>query len=31
MESYTLPPDFAVDKAFPEGNYLKVLFIALDI
>lgn len=31
VESYTLPPDFAVDKAFPEGNYLKVLFIALDI
>ncbi|MEC2072889.1 class I SAM-dependent rRNA methyltransferase [Alkalihalophilus marmarensis] len=26
-ESYTLPPDFKTTKAFPEGNYLKVVFV----
>lgn len=28
-ETLRLPPDFAVDPHFPEGNYLKVLFIEL--
>lgn len=27
QEVFTLPEDFAVDQDFPEGNYLKVLFI----
>lgn len=27
IEEYTLPEDFAVIDAFPEGNYLKVIFI----
>nr|WP_269924422.1 class I SAM-dependent rRNA methyltransferase [Enterococcus innesii] len=26
IQSYRLPADFAVDKHFPEGNYLKVFF-----
>ncbi len=26
-ESFSLPSDFRVDKKFPEGNYLKVVFI----
>ncbi|WP_026691705.1 class I SAM-dependent rRNA methyltransferase [Alteribacter aurantiacus] len=27
LEEFTLPKDFAVDPTFPEGNYLKVLFV----
>ncbi|MBC1482078.1 class I SAM-dependent rRNA methyltransferase [Listeria sp. FSL L7-1509] len=30
-ESHSLPADFTIDKNFPEGNYLKVLFLTLDI
>ncbi|MBC1487753.1 class I SAM-dependent rRNA methyltransferase [Listeria sp. FSL L7-1485] len=29
-ESHSLPADFTIDKNFPEGNYLKVLFLTLD-
>ncbi|MBM5607905.1 class I SAM-dependent rRNA methyltransferase [Listeria ivanovii] len=29
-ESHSLPADFTIDKNFPEGNYLKVLFLILD-
>jgi len=27
LEEHTLPNDFAVSDKFPEGNYLKVVFI----
>ncbi|WZL71833.1 class I SAM-dependent rRNA methyltransferase [Clostridiaceae bacterium 35-E11] len=27
LEEYTLPEDFAVKNSFPEGNYLKVVFL----
>ena len=27
LETYSLPKDFYVSKDFPEGNYLKVVFI----
>ncbi len=27
LEEHTLPRDFAVNKNFPEGNYLKVVFV----
>ncbi|WP_048626985.1 class I SAM-dependent rRNA methyltransferase [Listeria ivanovii] len=30
-ETHSLPADFTVNKNFPEGNYLKVLFLTLDI
>nr|WP_149023014.1 class I SAM-dependent rRNA methyltransferase [Listeria floridensis] len=30
-ETYRLPHDFQVNKSFNEGNYLKVLFLELDI
>ncbi|HSJ37052.1 MAG TPA: class I SAM-dependent rRNA methyltransferase [Planococcus sp. (in: firmicutes)] len=29
VEEYSLPSDFRVDPKFPEGNYLKVLFVKL--
>lgn len=31
VETHSLPPDFSVIKTFPEGNYLKVIFIQLDV
>ncbi|EED2629758.1 class I SAM-dependent rRNA methyltransferase [Listeria monocytogenes] len=31
VETHSLPADFTVNKNFPEGNYLKVLFLTLDI
>ncbi|EHL2713707.1 RlmI/RlmK family 23S rRNA methyltransferase, partial [Listeria monocytogenes] len=31
VETHSLPTDFTVNKNFPEGNYLKVLFLTLDI
>lgn len=27
LEEYTLPEDFRTTKNYPEGNYLKVVFI----
>lgn len=30
-ETHSLPADFTVNKNFPEGNYLKVLFLTLDV
>lgn len=29
VETYSLPADFHVDRRFPEGDYLKVLFLRL--
>lgn len=30
-ETFQLPVDFATIESFPEGNYLKVLFLELDV
>ena len=29
LEEHTLPKDFTISKNFPEGDYLKVLFIKI--
>jgi len=29
LEEHSLPEDFAITEKFPEGNYLKVVFVRL--